>query len=517
MRARLPLLVLVVCSVTFIASLYLPWGSQGTSLTSLFTSEQSLDGWSVDGQIPALTALALAASAALRPAVAVRLPLGRCALALAYFAVATFLQVRTVERQVQLSTPHNPSHYHLAYGGYLGLASAGVALVMVAALRRDEIVRRLSGSEAAVAALSLAVLVAYLLPWERARGLSYPGIITAPVTLAALVLCAGPWLFGPRVRAATAGVVALLTGASISLSAGLRISYAYGAWVALGFAVTLFAVTAVFARDAARPTRPGLLAACTGAAAIILTASLFMPWAAGRPRLDGWWATGAFGSVTGLLAVLLVLALVFPRLERHVVEASVAVAVFVLTLGLALSGFGFTLALHIDFVYGAYVGFAAAGLILVLGVARLRLRPLDRTRLPVASIAIVVSLLYLAMVVVPLWHVLPHRLQGEAPPLNEWISAASILLSLHLLVSWIREAAGSTTVSRTLVLIPLGLLALVTLGAVGDRLLEPNGGLAVVLGLGVVLAWLGWIEPRGFAGLRVPEAFRVDRLPEPES
>jgi hypothetical protein len=51
-----------------------------------------------------------------------------------------------------------------------------------------------------------------------------------------------------------------------------------------------------------------------------------------------------------------------------------------------------------------------------------------------------------------------------------------------------------------------------------DRDTEPNWGLAVVLALGVILVLLAWIEPRGgFERLRLPETFRVDRLPETES
>lgn len=516
MRARLPLLVLVAGSLTFIASLYLPWGSVGVSLVLRLTSQQSFDGWPIGGQIPALVALVLASLAAARPPLAMRMPLGRCGLALGYFAVATFLQVRTVEREVQRSTPHNPAHFHLAYGGYLGLASAGVTLLTVVALRRDEIVRRRSRSETAVVVLCLAVLVSYLLPWERADTVSIPGILTPPAALAALVVCAGLWQLESRLRAAAAGAVAVLTGGAISLL-GLGASYTYGAWIALGLAVTLFAVTAVFARGVLGLARPSPSTAATAAAAIVLLTSLFLPWATGSPRLDGWWGTGIFGAITGVLCVLLVLGLVLPELGRYVVDASVAVATFVLTVGLAVSSTGFTLQFHFDFAYGAYVGFAAAGLILSLAVFRLRPRPLDRTRLPIASIAVVVALLYLLTILVPLWYVLPHRLETEAPPLNEWVGGASVLLALLLLTSWVRKAAGSTASSRRLVLIPLALLALVTLGAVGDRSVEPNGGLALILSLGVVLAWLGWIEPRGFEGLRIPEAFRVDRLPEAES
>ena len=116
------------------------------------------------------------------------------------------------------------------------------------------------------------------------------------------------------------------------------------------------------------------------------------------------------------------------------------------------------------------------------------------------------------------WNVVPDSLQLEAPPLFTWLGVASVLLALHLLASWVRRVTGSTSVADELVLIPLALLVLVSLGAVVDRGAEPNWGLAVSLVVGVVLVVLGWIEPRGgTARLRLPEALRVDRLPEAES
>ena len=520
MRRRLPLFALLASALVFLVSLYLPWqdtnlsGGGVLSLLNRFsTTTGPFDGWTTAGTAAALAAAGLAFTAAVaiaRPTLSRRLPVGVCALALAYFAIGGVVERHALNNFLKLAG-QGRIHFHYTYGAYLALVSVVVALLAAGALELAAPRRRPSSAEGAMAVLALGVLVSFLLPWEQITRYSFPSIGTASATLAALAIFVGVAIRRNDARLAAAAATALLTGATVSLV--IRgASVAYGAWVALGFAVALLAVAAFAARSSLGLPRPTLLAACRAGAAILLIAALFMPW--NSVGFDGWWSPGTPGSVAGGLAILVVAAVGSPRLERYVVELSFGTAIFVTTLGFAVHSF----AAVGGFAYGAYLGFVATALLLLLTLPELRLRPPDRERLPLQSLAIAASLAYLSIVVVAQWSVVPSSLQSEAPPLLTWLGVGSVLLALHLLASWIRLAAGSRSVASELVLIPGALLVLVILGAVVDRGMEPNWGLAVVLALGVLLLLLGWIEPRGgFAGLRLPEALRVDRLPETES
>jgi hypothetical protein len=257
--------------------------------------------------------------------------------ALAYFAVAGVVQRRAIEKADRLAG-HTHFEDHYLYGAYLALASIVVVLLATVALELAAPHRRPSRAEAAMAALSLGVLVSFLLPWMQIQHYSNPAIGTASATLAAAVLCAGLAIREIDARLAVATAAALLTGATIS-TVVRGASIAYGSWLALGFAVALVAVAAFVARSTMRVRRP----------------------------------------IAGGLAILVVAALGSPRLERHVVELSLGIAIFVTTLGFAvdrytvIGGFG----------YGAYVGFVAAALLLLLTLPRPRLRSQDHERLPV--------------------------------------------------------------------------------------------------------------------------------------
>ncbi len=520
MRGRLPLFVLLTSALVFLVSLYLPWQgtNQGTGggvlelLDRFSTTSGPFDGWTTAGTAAALAAVALAFAAAVaiaRPTLGRRLPIGVSAVALAYFAVGGVAERRALNNLLELAG-HRRIQFHYTYGAYLALASVFVALLAAVALELAKPRVRPSLTEGTMALLALGVLVSLLLPWEQIAHYSFPAIGTASATLAALALFVGLAIRRNDARLAAAAAAALLTGATISLVSRGG-SVAYGAWMALGFAVALVAVAALAARSALNVPRPTLVAACRTGAAILLLAALFMPWS--TLGFNGWWSSTTPGSVAGGLAILVVAALGSPRLERYVVELSFGIAIFVTTLGFAVDSF----AAIGGFAYGAYVGFAATAVLALLTLPGLRLRSPNRAPLPLQALALAASFVYLTIVIVAQWNVVPDSLQLEAPPLFTWLGVASVLLAIHLLASWVRRAAGSTSVADELVLIPLALLALVSLGTVVDRGAEPNWGLVFSLALGVVLVLLGWIEPRGgIARLRLPEALRVDRLPEAE-
>jgi hypothetical protein len=108
MRSRTPLFVLLASSLTFLASLFLPWrettlptlgagvGAQGL-LHQFSGSGREYDGWVTsagDVAVLLVVALVLVTVAALRrPQLSARLPLGSLALALGYFAVALAVTV----------------------------------------------------------------------------------------------------------------------------------------------------------------------------------------------------------------------------------------------------------------------------------------------------------------------------------------------------------------------------------------------------------------------------------------
>jgi hypothetical protein len=125
-------------------------------------------------------------------------------------------------------------------------------------------------------------------------------------------------------------------------------------------------------------------------------------------------------------------------------------------------------------------------------------------------------LVYLVIVVVPSWEVLPRRLQSQSltrfAPLS-WLTVAGALLAIQLLGLWARRVGGASAGTGLLVLLPLALLALAAVDLVRLRGAGITWGGAIVVGRCLVLALLGRAEHEGrLEGLRVPELLRVDRV-----
>lgn len=530
MRQRAPLLVLLGSALAFLASLYLPWqaGPRVSCGPGCLIGAFTATGWSSGiGDAAALVALALAAATAAalaNPGLLPRVPLGRCGIAVGYFAAAVAVALHWRGGLLHATSSLSAQHLHWAYGGYLGIAGAGLLLCAVAAIRGREVSRPPSVPTLASVLLGLGLLVSFLLPWHRfgaagRAGYSLPGIVGATAVLAAVAVCFGGGSLERRLGSAF--VAALLTGAAVGTNVPGS-PYAYGAWLALGFALALLGVAALAARGALR--RPAVSGGAWAVAGVgtVFVVSLFLRWetfclppgstgpglASGSCISTNGWSLP--GSAAALLVLLVMGAPAAWRRRLSTGELVVGAAVLVATAGFTIPGFfGGHLA------YGSYLGFAAAGLLLVIGLARSRSRPaLDGRRLATRAVPVTASFLFMLAVLIPWWVVLPSDWNSEAGVLaGSWLAVAGVLLSLHLLRAWLPTVGRPPSRGRTVTLVPLALLALAIVGIVEDRSAGLTWGGGILLGLGMLLLALGWLEERqGLESLRPPELLRVDRL-----
>ena len=185
MRGRIPLFALLASSLTFLASLFLPWrettlpSSGGVQeLLNQFSGDgREYDGWVTGvGDVAALLVVAIVVAtivALRRPQLAARLPIGRLAVALGYFAVALAVTVHMLSELFLHAFTGRPASTHAswAYGAYLGLASAGIALLSGLAYRRSDLLRPREAADVVACVLGIALLVSFLLPWVAYGGL----------------------------------------------------------------------------------------------------------------------------------------------------------------------------------------------------------------------------------------------------------------------------------------------------------------------------------------------------------
>ena len=538
MRDRLPLAVLLGCALTFLVSLYLPWQethSSGTGpgvlgLLNLFANDGNVQGWAAGaGVVASLAALALvglAAHALVRPGAVARIPLRPVALALLYLAIADVLVLRAEEKI------YGPRlHFHYAYGAYLGLAAAAVALA-AAGLIEKSVVRRPSAAEAVAALLGAGLLVSFLLPWASPFGpegnLEFPGMTLGLVVLLAAGLCL---LSGAAVRRAVplpmaALAIPVLTGASVNAIWPDRIRY--GAWMGLGFAVALVALAAR-ARPLPRLVRPTFAVGLAAAAATVLVVSLFLPWqqfcdpggqAYGHGigsciATTGWANTDAeLGSVTGVLALVLIFgAVAASRVALPLTEAILAIAALVAAMGASIGkGIGYP---NQSFGYGAYLGFAATGIVLFIALARVPPPRIESRHAIVRLVPLAAAFAAFLTIALPVWSALPERWDREEVVLNGWYVVAAVLLTIHLLRRWLDSARRSPFPPEQLLVLPLALLALSALELIRHRSEGMTWGGGILVGLCLFLALLGWKEMNGsLDSVRIPEEiWRVDRLP----
>jgi hypothetical protein len=537
MRGRLPLFVLLVGALTFLASLFLPWrettappfsSSNVQGLLTLFEGGHE-DGWvsgAGDVAVLVVVAIVLATIAALRqPQLDAWLPIGSLAVALGYFAAAVAVEVRTLSGLMRTAYPQAP-HITWAYGFYLGVASAGIALLGGLAHRRAELRRTPSGADAAALVLGIALLISFLLPWiGEARLQSVHGIEYAAALIAALGLILGARLLhgegARRLRLPFAIATAILTGGAASSVPTGRLGHLYGAWIGVGCAAALVALEAERAWPWQVPVLPRGLRTLRSAAAAFLIVALFLPWQEGRHLngvtygggVDGWYSYT--GAAAGSLCLLLLAIPVVPALEKYVLDMVAAAVIFVSMLATAFREETFAFRIG----YGAFVGIAAAGVLLVTVLVPVRPGRVDARRALVRAAPLAASVLCAAAVVVPLWFVLPVTWEFQASPLYGLLGVPGVLIALYLVRLWALRVQGSPTTGNRLTLLPLTLLTLPSLELIRFRAGDVIWGAVILLGLCLLLAVFGWIEDDGgLESFRVPdEVWRIDRLSEAES
>ncbi len=546
MRGRIPLYMLLASALVFLASLFLPWRESTVSsrnflfstspvqglLTQFAGGTGRVDGWiAIAGDIAVLLVVAIVLAAVVvlrRPQLATRLPIGGLGVALAYFAVAVAHETRTVGSELGLAIRHT-LHTRWTYGFYLGLASAGVAAVSALVLRRSEPLQLRGASDALATFLGIGLLISFLLPWVGfvgAADFSLHGIEAPPAAIAALGLILGAgWLHvdaGRRWRLPVAIAAAILSGGAASAVA-ISGGHVYGTWIGIGCAVALVVLEAVRADGGVRawPARPpvlphGVPLVRIGAAALLIVA-LFLPW----QEIDhvgvsynGWYTST--GAAAGCLCLLLLSTPALPALGGYLLDAVVAVAIFVSMVGTAFRA-------NSPFFgpgYGAYVGFAAAGILLGTVLVPLRPGSVDRERALARALPLAAPILCVAAVVVPLWFLLPQNWTFQSYALYGSMAVPGVLLSLYLVHLWAGRVRRPASTGHGLTLVPLVLLILASLELIRFRdSSDVIWGAIILVALCLVLIVLGWIEEnRGLEGVRVPEEiWRVDRLPEAES
>jgi hypothetical protein len=536
MSRRLSLYVLLASALVLLASLFLPWRETATGRNLAFTNADSLitifnggrvDGWvGIAGDVAVLLVVAtvLATVATLRsPHLSARLPVGGLGVALGYFAVTVAHEAHMLAGELGGFTGKPQTlHSSWAYGFYLGIASAGVAALSALAFRGSEPLRPRGAADAVALVLGIALLVSFLLPWvgfRQVESYSVRGIETPPAPITALGLfLGGGWLHeaGRRWRLPVAIATAILTGGAAS-ALGISGEHAYGTWIGIGCAVTLVALEVVRAWPVRLSVPPHGLALVRAGAAATLIAALFLPWQeidAVRVSYDGWYLVT--GAAAGGLCLLLLAAPALPGLESYVLDATVAVAIFVSAAGTAFrenSPF-------FRIGYGAFVGFAAAGILLLTALVPLRPGHVDWGRALARAVPLATSVLCVAALVVPLWFLLPENWTFQSYALYGSLVVPGVLLSLYLVRLWARGIRGPASTGHALTLVPLVLLTLASLELIRFRdNTDVIWGAVILVALCLVLILSGWIEEHSsLEGLRVPdEIWRVDRLPEPES
>lgn len=537
MRGRILLFVLLGSALTFLASLFMVWRERALGITIgqgpfTLSRDGNYYGWVTgtgDVAVLLVVALVLAALAALRrPQLAARLPIGSLGVGLGYFAAAVALEVHTMTATSVggftgfLGHPQAP-HTSWAYGFYVGLASGAVAAIAGLVWTAGKLRRPKGALDTAAVGFALALLISFLLPWIGESGLhglnpsSYPGILHASAIIAALGLLLG----APRLHGETrqpwrlpfAIGTAILTGGAASVDWHFGIAR-YGLWIAIGCAALLVAVETVRAWPFRLPLVPRGLTALRVGASALLVVSLFLPWEGFRGETispDGWYSV--FGAAAGSLCLLLAATPWLPAFESYVLDAVVAVVLLVSALiaGVRAEPFVLTPA------YGAYVGIAAAVMLLVSALVPVRTGRLEPGRALPRTLPLVASVLCVVVIVLPWWFVVPRLSLFQDSPLYGWLDVPGMLLALYLVRLWRLRMRGPAAPGLQLVLVPLVLLVLAALELIRFRA-SVIWTSVILVGLCLLLIVFGWLERTDrLESFRVPEEiWRIDRLPEPD-
>ena len=342
MRGRLPLFVLLASALTFLASLFLPWretqapdssGVPGLARPILGQRPRSIDGWVTgtgDVAVLLVVAIVLATIAALRrPHLAASCLSGASLSRSTYFAVALAMEIAHLQPASSSRSPDIRRSFHAswAYGFYLGLASAGIALLSGLAYRRSDFLRPRDPADVVACVLGIALLISFLLPWVALRRTASVGSISGiqgpAIAIAALGLMLGAVrLLGERGRPwrlPLAIATAVLTGGGRQRTRNRRFTRGIGTWIGIGCADLARCARgcARVALAARRPSHAGRRLSRMGAAALLIVRSL--PALVGDQQSEpfgtassGWYLSA--GAATGALCLLL---LATPALRKY--------------------------------------------------------------------------------------------------------------------------------------------------------------------------------------------------------
>ncbi|HEY2355338.1 MAG TPA: hypothetical protein VGH79_10620 [Gaiellaceae bacterium] len=530
MKGRLSHLFIVGGSLTFLASLYLPWAvnhtppcpPSSTALVCAFSQQRFVQtGWfSEFGAAAGIVALALIASEVLKfvgRSRILRVPVPTAAFALLFLSGMTAL---TAWNSAVVQHAFGRGRPQSELGMYLGLASGAVVFIAAAGPRALRFSPRFSLAPIVGIALGLGLLAAVVVPQATfhvpaslMNGSVFPtwalelwgGTLQVAVCVLA---CFSLRLWGTaanaRPRLALTAAIALLTAAFLAPIAGRYAHWPWELWLLLACAAGLLVLALLTARGVGL-ARPAVADAATVAAAIVLLVSLFLPWQGScAPSTCSSTATGWAVTVhAGLFTVLMLLGLLGYR--RSFRELSMGTALFVLAAGLGVATYG-TLA------YGAFIGFVGAALLLFSAVRRLR--PIPGRRFLVRIVPLAACLGFLFFLVAPMTG--SHATFELQSPwrFGYELAAVAIFLALRLVVRWSERPRDSDEI----VLLPVALLAVTALDLILVRGygISWEGWLSVVLCL--LLAVSGWVERYrgGLPAFGIPEEiWRVDRISAP--
>ena len=527
MKGRIPHLVILGGSLTFLVSLYFGWTErtvaapcnfQGFECGMFGNGSQSFDGWRSFGQGAAVLALALAAgaiAAMVKPRLADRLPLGMTAFALLVFALLSGAELWESAVSFAQYGPEN-STVGLAPGGYLGLVCAGVVCAAAAAAWRTELTPPPTVTGAAGLALTLGLFASFFVPTFHVHPFraGSPLLLTSSGVLICAVACLGLPAWSHRGRpglrlAVAAAVATLVAGLFVPYRSYYR-EWPFELWLLFGCTAGLLLLALAGIRGV-QLRRLSLTEGATVAAGVVFLVSLFLPWGSHcvlRAQAEGsctnypGWPPG--GGLAGTFVLILLVAVLC--FGRFLAEFALGAAIYVLAAGVTLTEPG----QHLR--YGAPLGFAAAAVLFFFGLRRLRPIPGGRRYLIrlVPAIAALALLTFEAAAMMGR----DNLLEVQSPwRFLHLLEAAAILVTLRVLLRWFDRPRDFSEI----VLLPVALLALTALDLVytGTTLYSDSGisweGWVSVL-LCLVLIVCGWIERYG-GGLRIPEEiWRIDRI-----
>ena len=455
MRGRIPLFALLASSLTFLASLFLPWrettlpSSGGVQeLLNQFSGDgREYDGWVTgvgDVAVLLVVAIVVATIVALRrPQLAARLPIGRLAVALGYFAVALAVTVHMLSELFLHAFTGRPASTHASwtYGVYLGLASAGIALVSGLAYRRSDLLRPREAAD--VGGLCSRHRSAHLVSVAVGRatgpdiGTSIHGIEGPTAAIAALGLILGARMAARRTRTTMASAASRSRRRS---SPGRRPAH-----VAVRRCTQVWDMDrhCLCGRARCARGRTGVAAAMPGSASRVDCCPYrsrrpsdrgALPTLAGAPRptaqtvrFNGWYPVSRRRCRSAVPAG--------PRDPSPSAHSRATCSTWRARSPSSSRWPGpryraDTLFYRIG--YGAIVGFAAAGVLLVTAIVPFRRGSVDGRRALARAAPLAPPCSASPPSWCPWWYVLPQNWTSQASSLYGWLGVPGVLLALYL-------------------------------------------------------------------------------------